>query len=60
MGKNLSEITRKEWIMFEWREVPTDFEEPERVFVKGQARTPSEAMQAAEEWELLQSVKNGE
>jgi hypothetical protein len=55
--KKLSEITRKEWIMFAWLEA-CEFGE-ERSFIRGNERTPEEALQAAEEWDFLQSVKDG-
>lgn len=56
MEKLLSEITRKEWIIYEWIDI-TAFGE-ERIFAQGNPRTPDEAVQAAEEWDFLESVKN--
>ena len=58
MEKKLSEITRKEWIVYQWLEV--DNFGSDRTFIKGQNRTPDEALQAAEEWEFLQSILNEE
>jgi hypothetical protein len=59
MKKTLSEITRKEWIIWHWIEVD-EFGVPERNFECGPERTPTEAVQAAEEWDFLQSVKDAE
>lgn len=52
--KNLSEITRSEWIAFRWVEIqPTMGDDSdERVFTKNGRRTPDEAAQAMEEWDL--------
>lgn len=58
MDKKLSEITRKDWIVWHWVETDMYFGDTERIFTRGQARTPTEALQAAEEWEFLQSVKD--
>ncbi len=57
MEKLLSEITRKDWIVYQWIET-TAMNDPERTFMRGEERTPAEAMQAAEEWDFLQSVKD--
>lgn len=51
MEKKLSEITRKEWIAFQWQETTT-MEDEERTFLRGHGRTPDEARQAAEDWDL--------
>jgi hypothetical protein len=56
MEKQLSDITQKEWIMYQWLET-TRMGEEERRFIQGQERTPDEAMEAAEEWDFLESVK---
>jgi hypothetical protein len=49
--KNLSDITRSEWVRYNWLEVaPT---EEDRVFVQGYRRTPDEARQAAEDWDIM-------
>jgi hypothetical protein len=55
--KTLSEITRKEWILYQWIEA-TQFGDTERYFLRGQERTPDEALNAAQEWDFLESVKN--
>jgi hypothetical protein len=55
MEKNLSEITRSEWIAFNWVEInPTmgDGGSDERVFTANGKRTPTEAAQAMEEWDV--------
>jgi hypothetical protein len=49
--KNLSDITRKDWIAFHWNEV-TDMSDTDRVFVRVAKKTPAEAMQAMEEWDV--------
>ncbi len=49
--KKLSEITRKEWIKFQWLETTTMGEE-ERTFRRGYRRTPDEAREAMEDWDL--------
>jgi len=54
MEKKLSEITRSEWIVFQWVEdlgTMGDGNE-ERVFTAINKRTPAEAAQAAEEWDM--------
>ena len=56
--KTLSEITRKEWIVYEWNSF--DEFEQERAYLRGPERTPSEAVIAAEEWDFLESIKNGD
>jgi len=49
MEKKLSEITRQEWIVWNWLESTPD--EEDRIFVRGYKRTPDEAAQAMEEWD---------
>lgn len=56
--KPLQEITRKEWIIYEW--FPVDEFGVERQYFRGQERSPSEAVNAAEEWDFLQSIKDEE
>jgi hypothetical protein len=55
--KKLSEISRKDWIVWQWAETEMYFGDTERTFIRGQKRTPTEALQAAEEWEFLKSVE---
>lgn len=52
--KNLSDITRAEWIAFRWVEIePTMGDDSdERVFAQKGKRTPDEAAQAMEEWDV--------
>jgi len=54
--KLLSQMTRKEWVKYQWTEdVPTmgdEVSEDDRVFIRGKLRTPDEAYQAMEEWEV--------
>ena len=50
MKKNLSDITRAEWIAYQWIEV-TSMGETDRTFVSEFKRTPDEAMEAAYNWD---------
>jgi len=50
--KELSTITRKEWIAYRWMELPQVFGSDDRMFSKAGIRTPDEAMQAMEDWDL--------
>jgi len=53
MIKALTEITRQEWIAFRWIEIPpTMGDDDERSFRTDGRNTPSEAMQAMEEWDV--------
>lgn len=52
MEKKLSEITRAEWIAFRWIEAPQAMGDEEREFRTDGKRTPDEAVQAAEEWDM--------
>jgi len=51
MEKPLSEITRKDWIAYQWVEVSMEFGN-ERYFMQGHNRTPDEALRAMEEWDV--------
>ena len=51
MEKNLSDITRAEWIAYRWIEVPQAMGSDERIFMTDGKRTPNEAAQAAEDWD---------
>jgi hypothetical protein len=48
--KKLSEITKKEWVKFNWIDV-TEAGDQERVMLKSLQRTPEEAMGAVMQWE---------
>jgi hypothetical protein len=50
MEKKLLEITRSEWIGWQWIESQSMGEE-ERTFLRGFRRTPDEAAQAMEDWD---------
>lgn len=50
MEKRLSEITRAEWIALRWVEITSMG--GERTFVADDRRTPDEALQASEEWDV--------
>jgi len=54
MEKKLSEITRSEWIACRWVEIPPTMgdDSDERVFQADGKRTPAEAAQAIEEWDM--------
>lgn len=54
MEKALSQIKRSEWIVFQWIEIPPTMGDgnDERVFRADGKRTPAEAAQAAEEWDM--------
>lgn len=56
MEKKLDEITRKEWVAFRWIEIPLtmDDSDEDRKFRTAGRRTPDEALQALEEWELTE------
>jgi hypothetical protein len=58
MEKRLSEITRKEWILYQWLDTGSMGSDEDRVFIKGPRNTPAEAMEAAEEWEFLKEVES--
>ncbi len=51
MEKPLSQITRTEWIKYQWNDV-TQLGDPERIMLQGFLRTPDESYQAMEEWEV--------
>ena len=55
--KKLSDITRKDWILWQWFEVDGVFGETDRMFVRGLQRNPTEALRASQEWDFLESVK---
>jgi len=51
--KKLDDITRKEWIAYRWIEIPpTMGDDGEREFIHKGKRTPDEAYQAMEEWDV--------
>ena len=52
--KELQDITRQEWIAFRWMEIPPTMDDSgdERSFRSVGRRTPDEAMQAMEEWDV--------
>lgn len=52
----MSEITRNEWIVLDWHET-TSMGDEDRKFVADTKRTPDEAIQSADEWDFLESVK---
>ena len=48
--KNLSDITRTDWVAFHWAE-REEFGQNDRVFMRVARRAPDEAAQAAEDWD---------
>ncbi len=53
LEKRLEDITRKEWVTYRWIEIPLSMDdEDERMFRTAGRRTPDEAYQALEEWEM--------
>lgn len=51
MEKKLSEITRTEWVAYQWIDI-TEMGDQERMFLRHLGRTPDEAAQAMEEWDM--------
>ena len=50
--KRLEDITRQEWIAFRWVEAPQSYGDEERMFISQGRRTPDEAMDAMENWDM--------
>ena len=51
MEKKLSDITRSEWVAFDWVEIDQSFDDNDRVFMAETRRTPNEAAQAVLDWD---------
>ena len=51
--KSLSEITRKEWIQYQWNDV-TQMGDVERFMLRGFKRTPEEAFEAMNQWDCVE------
>ena len=61
MEKNLTEISRDEWIAFRWVEIPPSMgDDDERMFRPAGRRTPDEALTAMEEWEVTAEARECE
>lgn len=61
MEKKLSEITRAKWIAYRWTEIPPVMgDDSERVFMSNGKRTPDEAYQAMEEWDVTADERDAE
>lgn len=56
MTKKLSEISRAEWIAFNWLE-NTEGGDEERTFMRSYARTPDEAAQAQIDWDDTEEAR---
>ena len=59
MEKKLSEITRNEWIRYQWFDSTQQGDE-ERMFTKGLLRSPDEAYQAMETWDVTIEERESE
>ena len=59
MEKKLSELARKEWIRYQWVLVD-EFGVEERMMVRGPERTPDDAFEAAQEWEVFAEARSGD
>lgn len=59
-AKKLEDITRKEWIAYRWAEIEPTFGSEERIFRPNGRRTPEEAFQAMEEWEMTAEERDCE
>lgn len=59
MEKALSDITRSEWIAFRWVEIPPTMgdDNEERAFRDVGKRTPDEAAQAMEDWDITEEER---
>lgn len=67
--KEACEITRNEWIAYEWVDMTTDSDPPEvRTYVRGRVRPIEDSVRAAQEWDTfaaayraiaLLKIKNG-
>jgi len=57
MVKKLSEITRTEWIAFQWIEI-SEGGDAERIFKQSFRRTPDEAAQAQSDWDETEEARN--
>lgn len=53
MEKELSKITREEWIKYQWTD-STQAGDQERMFIQGYQRTPDEAFEAMMQWDGVQ------
>jgi hypothetical protein len=61
MEKSLDSITREEWIAFRWVEIPPSMgDEDERMFRPAGRRTPDEALDAMEEWDVTAEARECE
>ena len=59
MIKELSKITRQEWVAFRWIEIPPVMgDDDERMFRTAGRRTPDEAYSAMEEWEVTEEDRD--
>jgi predicted RecB family nuclease len=56
MEKKLSDITREEWITFQWVDI-TEMGDSERIMLQRFQRTPDEMMQAMEDWEETEQFR---
>jgi len=60
MEKKLSEITKKEWCLYQWLDSGSMGSDGDRIFIRGFKHTPAEALQALEQWEIAGAIENEE
>lgn len=58
MEKQLIDITRAEWIAFNWIDV-TQMGDQGKVLISGRRRTPDERMQAMIDWGETEEIRKG-
>jgi len=52
LEKKLAEITRNDWIRYDWVELSySSGDSNDRTFLRGSEHTPNEAAQAMEDWD---------
>lgn len=56
MEKGLSQITREEWVTYQWIDV-TQMGDEERIFMRHYKRTPDEMAQAMMDWEETEEFR---
>jgi hypothetical protein len=59
MNKDLKDITREEWIKYQWME-DNVMGVPGRIFQRGYLRTPDEAYQAMIDWDSTSEERESE
>jgi len=49
--KPITEITRDEWILYQWQDITT-YSDSVRMLLRGHFRTPDEGAKAAGDWDI--------